>query len=50
MEALHFLYRIKNKSWETFINSPVVPGFECGSYINYSFVVVFPPLKNFKTS
>lgn len=51
MEALHFLYRIKNKPWEAFINSLVVPGLERGIYINFGyFVVVFPPLKHFTTN
>lgn len=33
-EVLHFLYQLKNNPWEDFIDSAVLPDFECGSYIN----------------
>lgn len=36
MEVLHFLYELKNNPWKDFINSAVVPDFECGSNINIS--------------
>lgn len=45
MKMLHFLYRIKNKPWGSFVNSQVVPGLDAEVILTLFFVVVvFLPL------
>lgn len=51
IKTLCFLYRTRNKPWESFINSQVALSFGCGSYTNFGFlfvVVAFPSLKQLK--